>query len=269
MKRNEYNRDLLEHCIEFLRSKDPNRIYEGVVLSAYLIEQVFKLELRRINPLLYFDRNGVTTETEVDIVLGKLSDEKIKLLKTIKANKCIDLICEYKKDLKPHKTNFEELFNLRNYIVHSIDDIFSDSLKASAIAVSALNICKKYFSDNFIDVSDILTSNEFDKLQNEKSKKYSAEMKDIIKKHKLFFEELHGKEVERRIKSFPETDKYTWVETTSECPACGQESFDKIGNVDFDWNPDGIITSAFFYYVCRVCHLNLSEYEYEDIINQG
>jgi hypothetical protein len=72
----------------------------------------------------------------------------------------------------------------------------------------------------------------------------------------------------RRIKeNFPKTDRYSWVEETGICPACEYESFDKIGSVDFDWNPDGIIESGGYGHHCRVCELDVSEYEFSLISN--
>lgn len=75
---------------------------------------------------------------------------------------------------------------------------------------------------------------------------------------------MNQSEVSQKIRTnLPKTDNYTWIEETIECPACEQLSFDKIGAVDFDWNPDGVLTCGGYSYQCRVCGLGLTEYEYE------
>lgn len=38
MKRKEYNENVLEKCTELLQSRDANEVFEGLILSAYLIE---------------------------------------------------------------------------------------------------------------------------------------------------------------------------------------------------------------------------------------
>lgn len=82
--------------------------------------------------------------------------------------------------------------------------------------------------------------------------------------HKKIFERLTQAEISQKIHSnLPKTDSCTWIGETVECPSCEQLSLDKVCTVDFDWNPDGIIASGGHRYQCRVCELELSEYEYE------
>lgn len=267
MKRKEYNKSILNRCTELLQSHDSYEICEGVVLSAYLIEQSFKSELKKINPLLYFDRRNISCEIEAQIALKKLSEEDVNRLKTSSAKRCILQMCEYKNELQSHKANLEELFDIRNFIIHSIEDLpFTDEAVAET-AVSALRICKKYvirYSGIISGEFNPLTSREFETLQGKKWNKRIDEIKKRLKEHKSVFEKLDEKEIENRIiTNKPETDDYTWIEETTECPACNQSSFDKVGIVDFDWNPDGIITSGGYHYQCRVCELELTEYEYE------
>ena len=58
-----------------------------------------------------------------------------------------------------------------------------------------------------------------------------------------------------------------WIEKTVECPACGQSSFDELGSVDFEWDHDGISDYVGFSWICRVCELELSNYELELVSN--
>ena len=77
MKRKEFNESILDRCTEFLQSRDSGEVYEGVILATYLIEQSFKSELKKINPLLYFDRKSISDEMEVCIALKKLSKDRL------------------------------------------------------------------------------------------------------------------------------------------------------------------------------------------------
>ena len=267
MKRKEYNKNVLERCMRLLQSHDSNEIYEGVVLSTYLIEQAFKAELRKVNPLLYFDQKNISDKRIIGIALNKITKEEIRRLRTTTAKKCVTQMCEYRKEFEPHRANIEELFEIRNYVLHSIDDLFTSDNLAAETAVSALRACRKYvIKHSGISSTDFnpLTSREFEELQEEKRNRRNDDLKEELKEHKNIFEKLSQLEVSRRITAkIPETEDCTWVEETIECPACGQISFDKIGAVDFDWNPDGILSSGEYHYQCRVCKLDLSEYEYE------
>lgn len=267
MKRKEYNESILERCTGLLQSRDPSEIFEGVILSAYLIEQAFKNELKRVNPLLYFDKKNISDEMEVRVVMGKLSKEEMKRLKTSNAKRCIAQMCEYRSELGVYKANLEELFEIRNFILHSADDFSVDRNLMAETAVSAIRACRKYvIRHSGISANEFspLTSAEFEKLQERKHDKRVSDLKDTLKEHKKIFEKLGQVEVSQKIRiNLPKIDSCTWIEETIECPACEQSSLDKVGTVDFDWNPDGVITSGGCHYQCRVCELDLSEYEYE------
>lgn len=267
MKRKEYNENILIRCTDLLQSRDQNEIYEGVVLSAYLIEQAFKSELKKVNPLLYFDKKNVSDEMEVRIAMGKLSIEELNRIKTSTAKRCIAQMCEYKSELAAHKANIEELFEIRNLIVHSTEDLSLDENSLAETAVSALRACRKYvikYSNISSGEFNPLTSNEFEKLEKKKWKKRISDLKATLGEHKKKYEKLSQSEISQRIHSnLPRTDKQTWIEETVECPGCKQSSLDKVGTVDFDWNPDGILAGGGYHYQCRVCELELSEYEYE------
>lgn len=204
---------------------------------------------------------------EVRVALGKLSKEELGRLKTSNAKRCIAQMCEYKNELAPHKANFEELFEIRNSVLHSTDDFSVDENSVAETAVSALRASRKYvIKHSGVSVGEFnpLTSAEFEKLQERKYNKRISDLKDRLKEHKKIFEKLDEKEVSSKLRTnLSKLDSYTWIEETFECPACEQTSFDKVGAVDFDWNPDGVITSGGYHYQCRVCELELSEYEYE------
>lgn len=267
MERKEYNRDILERCTEFLQSQDESEVYEGVVLAAYLIEQSFKLELRKLNPLLLFDRKNISDELEIRIAAKGLSKEDVARLKTNNAKRCVGQMCEYKKELQSDRANLEELFEIRNNILHSTDDFLRNHNSAAETAVSALRICRKFIIKHLDIGSDEfnpLTSREFETLQEKQRNKRVDDLKSLLKAHKKEYAKLSEAEISDKIKfNLPKTDDYTWIENTIDCPACGECSLDEIGSVDFDWNPDGIISSGGIGYLCRVCGLDLSEYEYK------
>lgn len=267
IQRKEYNRSILGKCIELLQSPDSVEIFEGVILAAYLIEQSFKAELRKLSPFLYFDRRNIPDEKEIGITLKSLSKEEMQRMKTSDAKRCIAHMCEYKSELKEHRVNLEELFDLRNYILHSTDDLTGPAESVAETAVSALRACRKYVikcsaitSEDF----DPLTSKEFERLQERQRADRIEELRKRVESHIGSFHQLQSTEASRRISTnLPHTDSQTWIEETSECPACNQSSLDKVCYVDFDWNPDGILSGAGCRYQCRVCELELTEYEYE------
>jgi hypothetical protein len=267
MKRKEFNNCILVRCIELLRSRLPSENYEGAILSAYLIEQSFKSELKKVNPLLVFDRRNISDDKEMCIALGNLSKEELSRLKTSTPKRCIAQMCEYKTKIAACRANLEELFDMRNLIVHSTDELPLDANSIAETAVSALRACARYIikhSGINVDKFNPLTSKEFEQLQERKLKKRISDIKKTLMKHRKIFKALSQPEITNKFNTnVPKTDNYTWIEETIQCPACSQSSLDKVGMVDFDWNPDGIISSGGYSYHCRVCELALSEYEYE------
>jgi len=266
IRRAEYNKDILEKCVDLLQSHNAHEKYEGVISAAYLIEQTFKSVLAKLNPLLCVDRNKVSEESEIKMILKKLSNEELKKVKTVDARKCVAYVCAYKKDLQQHKANFDELFDIRNYILHSTDDFFYDADLASETAVSALRACQKYIAKHLqIEPNDFnpLTSQEFNDLQEKERKQRITDLQDLLKEHKKLYKKLTEKEVEeRQERNTPETDSMSWIEETLNCPACNYDTLDHIVSVDFEWN-DGMVTGGSgSSYLCRVCELELSEYEY-------
>ncbi len=257
---------MLTRCSRYLQSNDPSEVYGGVVLAAYLIEQSFKCELREINPLLYVDRTSISEETEVRIALNKTSQAEREKLNTIKAKRCVAQMCIYKSELQSHRSLLEELFTIRNGILHSVEDLLIDPNSAAETAVSALRVCRTYVGRHAgVTATHVnpLTSKEFKQLEEDRRKKRISALKDMLKEHKTKYMKLNREEVSKKLKTnLPRTDECTWIEETIVCPACGESSLDKVGFVDFDWNPDGMLKSSGSQYQCRVCELELSEYEY-------
>jgi len=267
MERKEYNKSVLRRCIKLLKSRCLDEVYDGIVLAAYLIEQSFKSELRKINPLLYFDRRNISDKTELLLAMGKIPNKEVLRLKTCTATRCISQMCECNSALRQHRANIEELFVMRNFIIHSTDDFSFDKKFAAETAVSALRSCREYITKHVGITSkefNPLTTDEFEKLQETERGERINDLKGDLNEHKKIFNKLKPLEVTQKILAkLPKTDSTIWIEETGVCPACKQLSFDKIGTVDFDWNPDGMEANGQFYYQCRVCELELSEYEYE------
>ena len=265
LSRIEYNKSLLEKCLALLRSHDETDKYEGVVMASYLIEQTFKIYLKELSTMLYFERRN-SEESEIRIVTGALTDEDIKNFTTVRAQKCIVYMCAYKSDLAPYRHNLEELFDIRNYIVHSIDNFLHKPNAAVETAVSALRFCRDYIAQYLgIRKRDLnpLTSKDFERFQSEARENKLKIILDGIKDHKKMYKKLSRGEIQKRIDTnLVKTDEMMWVENTFECPACNEISLDKIVTVDFDWNPDGTLELSGHHYLCRVCELELSSYEY-------
>lgn len=271
MKRNEYNQSILENCLDKLQSSDGSNTYEGVVLAAYLIEQALKTKIRKTNPLLYFDPKELDKNSGkmVSIALGTISHEKLYNIKTITATRCIELICECDEKLKEHKSTLEELFKIRNFIVHSIDDTEAmNSDSATVIALKSLRACKSHIDSLFgtTTASLFISSEEFKQLYDKEQRKKFKELSNKIKKHKIIFDKLTKLQISLKIQhNWPKENIYLSNETLITCPACKQLSCDKIVDVDFDGADGEAIPFAVSYYRCRVCGLELSEYDYEEL----
>ena len=168
--------------------------------------------------------------------------------------------------LQSHRANLDELFEMRNIILHSTNDLLIDNNSAAETAVSALRACRKYvirYSGITSNEFNPLTSQEFERLQEKKHNKRIEDLKATLKKHKMIFRKFSQLEVSKRIAAdLSKTDKYTWIEETIKCPACDQLSLDNVCAVDFERSPDGVLESAGCHYWCRVCELTLSEYEF-------
>ena|SRR3989338_3094288 len=272
MKRSAFNENMLTRCSRYLQSKDPSEVYEGVVLAAYLVEQSFKCELREISPLLYVDRTNIPEEMEMRIALNKTSPGERGSLNTIKAKRAVAQMCIYDSELKSHKSLLEELFTMRNGILHSVEDLLIDDNSVAQTAVSALRVCRTYVG-RYAGVTathvNPLTSKEFEQLEEDKRKKRIGALRNMLEEHRAKYGKLNQEEVSKRLKTnLPRTDECTWIEETAICPACDESSLDKVCSVEFDWNPDGMLASSGSQYQCRVCELELSEYEYR-LIGDG
>jgi len=266
MKRKEYNKSILQRCTKWLKSRRLDEVYDGIVLSAYLIEQSFKYELREINPLLYFDRKTISDKMELLIAINKISNEEVLRLKTCTATRCISQMCEYKADLRPHTANIKELFVIRNFIIHSTDDFSFNNKFIAETAVSALRACREYITKHVGITSkefNPLTTDEFEKLQEKERSARINTLKGILNEHKKIFDKLNPVEVTSKIRSnLPRMDSSTWIDETEVCFACKQESFDKIVSVDFEGDADGVSGYGKYYYICRVCNLELGSVKY-------
>jgi len=239
-------------------------VCEGIILAAYLVEQSFKTALREINPLLIFETAGVTSEKIAKLINGNLSAIELLKLKTIPARKLITLICEFKTELKIGEKNFLELFDVRNAIIHSTDDVpASDNSVETAVSAlktarNLIGICTNIPSNQI----NPLTSRDFEKLQAERRAARETLIKGKIREHQVIYNQLSRDEIQRKIKeNKPREDSMTWIETTVRCPACGEDSFDAITSVDVDVSDGQTTMDAGSSWFCRVCGLDLTDYE--------
>jgi cell division protein FtsB len=256
-----------------LRTGHSNSVCRGAILAAYLIEQAFKSELRRLNPLLYFDKRTLPEEQALSIAAGTASTEAVSKLRTASARVVVMQVCLLRKDVAAYRAVLDELFRIRNCLLHSVDDLETDTTAIAETCVSALRGCRKYVSRIAkVKAGSVnpLTSAQFEALQVREHRKRLSAIAAKLADHQERFSSLSPDEIERRRAiNFGSSDGMVWVENTSVCPACGNEMLDQIVSVDFDWNPDGIITSSGVEYRCRICDLRLTEYELELIQLEG
>lgn len=259
-----FNGHVVRRCIDLLKSKNDHEIYESVIHAAYLIEQSFKEELRQINPLLYFETSNLSPERLAQLAKGTIPMEELLKLKTISAQKLIQLMCEIHPDLKSKQEKFLELCHLRNIILHSTDS-FPVIETAAEAAASAIDAARTYIiscSDLAEEDVNPLSSREFDELQRQKVLDRLELLKTKLEYYKAEYNKLSQEEKKgRSVKNKPKENEQSWIEATRECPACKEDMFDEIVTVDFDIS-DGLVTGdAGSTWVCRICELELSKYE--------
>jgi hypothetical protein len=251
-----------------LRSTDEYDRFNGAIFSAYLVEQAFKAHLKKINPLLSIDMRSHSIEQLYLYIDSQSSNKDSKKLKSIKAKDALSLVALNDRVINSAKANIQELFDIRNEILHSIEDINLDGELVSETSVSALKAANKYIS-KFLKVSKSkispITSKSFEVLQ---EKLHAKRKKTILQRlitHRKSFELLNISQVSERVNTpilgFLNADGSVWVEDEVECPACKQVSLQKIGSVDFEWEDGEVVPHGGYEFHCKVCDLKLSEYE--------
>ena len=175
----------------------------------------------------------------VPVLAGAGASEELLRLKTSTARRCVIQMCEYEPRLQLHKANLNELFEIRNHILHSVEDLLPNEQSAAETAVSALRICGGYVSKHSgISARDFnpLTSHEFEALQEKQRKNKTDQLKRRINEHRDIFERLNPVQVQRLRAKVPREDDLTWIEETIECPPAAKLLI-KL-DLSFDWNPD-------------------------------
>lgn len=264
MDRKDFNAHIIRRCMDLLKSRSEVEVYEGIILAAYLIEQSFKTSIRKMNPLLYFETFNENAAVIAQLMRGDLPHEKLLSLKTINAKKIIQLMCELNSDLKPNQANFEELFAVRNIIIHATDDVPAPETSAET-AVSALNAARDYVvTCANITGSEFnpLTSTHFEILQKARRETRISSLMDNIHHHEEIHDALSADEIKNRISNNkPKEDSMTWIESTTTCPACNEECFDEVVSVDVDVSDGQTTMNGGSSWLCRVCGLELTPYE--------
>lgn len=268
--RDSYNQRILEDCLEQLKSTIPDEQYAGVVSASYLLEQTFKFFIKKTNPLLCFDRRCLTESDEIKILQKRMTVSELTKLKTIPAKQCLAYILELKPKLQEHKANLEELFSIRNEIVHSTEDISFDSEIGADTAVNALkaseSLITKYWGLDSEEFNP-LTSKEFKELEEKGHKKRISALNATIALHRKIFKTLSKNEVEIKVNTpRPAPNKDSWIEETSVCPSCKELSLDKIAWVEWEWEHGEMCPNTGTTFECRVCGLELSEYAHQTLL---
>lgn len=262
--RREYNRSILKSCLEQLKSNEPHDQLSGIISASYIIEQTLKSLVERFNPLLYFD-GKINEEVAVRISRRQMTVSESVEFNSIKATKALAYAVELKPGLGKHKANIEELFKRRNEVVHSVKDISFDSEITANTAVSALRASKslitKYLGikpNEFVPMS----SKEFVKFEKAAYEKRIKVLSAEIDSFRKFFNTLTINDVELRIKTKSISGRDMVIEDTLKCPACEKLAFDKVVEVDWEWEHGEVCPVTSVMLKCRVCGLELGEYDY-------
>ena len=248
----------------FIENRDDSFVLlETIVLSCIAIESIVREKLKEINPALLLDK--------IDpISVALVSDKKEQLLeatpldasdiKTANISVLLDRYLKFHKKSQ-YKKGIESLFNLRNKILHAAPDNIIDKQKLTLLLTRSIFP----FIKTYVKVSNT----EWLKIKRIQRVAYSAFKADLVRKI-LFFKGIASKMIEdekNRLnkEKYEHGDNEEMLAKDLLCPSCKHDSVFVISGVDFDWNPDGMLENSYYSVRCKVCELELSGSEFEEI----
>ena len=150
---------------------------------------------------------------------------------------------------------------MRNKILHAAPDNVIDKQKITLLLTRSIFP----FIKSYVKVSNT----EWLKIRRIQRVAYSAFKADLVRKI-LFFKDIADK-MSKDDRDRLNEEKYEHgdnEEILAEdflCPSCKYNSVVVISGVDFDWNPDGMLENSYYSVRCKVCELELSSSEFEEI----
>lgn len=254
--------------LNFIRNEnDSFSLLETIVLSCITIEAIVREKLRKINPALLLD--------QIDPVsIALLSNKKDKLITTptkeisdIRTANISILIDRYLMFYRKsgYKDGISSLFNLRNRILHASQDNVIDKYSLTLLLTRSIFP----FIKSYVKVSE----DKWSQIEKIKKVAYNDFKLDLVQKIIAFKEhadKMTKKEKDELFNEKPFIDENeTSLSDNLLCPSCKYSSTTLVSGVDFDWNPDGVMTNGYYLARCRVCEIELDKNEFEEIADNS
>lgn len=268
-----YGFSFLNEAIRYyLNSGDDSiNLIKTIIFSCLHIEQILKQELRKINPALMFER--IDDDVFEYLVKKRWDKKEVSLIgteidspPTAKVRTLITRFIEIKPEDKPYEQALEKLFRLRNKIVHPNPDggITFIETELNLLLATVFNFIRSY-SDEFIN-EEIQV--EIAQIAESSNNALKSDLRKKIASARRLFKGFSKKKIEKKLLESPElrTDEYEEIFPLP-CPACRQKSVSLILGVDYEWSKEDelSIPYPYTYIECRVCGLELTEREGEEI----
>ncbi len=248
----------------FIENRDDSFILlETIVLSCIVVESIIREKLKEINPALLLDKIDPISIALVSYKKEKLIEPTtlgVSSIKTANISVLFDRYLKFHKKSK-YKKGVESLFNLRNKILHASPENIIDKQQITLL------LTRSVFP--FIKAYEKVSNVKWLKIKKIQRVAYSAFKADLIRKI-LFFKDIANKMTvnekdKLNEKKYEQGDNEEIIAADLFCPSCKHKSVFIISGVDFDWNPDGVIENSYYSIQCKVCELELSGGEFEEI----
>lgn len=264
---------LFEEAVnEFVGSgTDAHKLVSACIKAALSCEIMFKLILNKICPALLLDSGKGNYTYQIAKIFkleSMMQDPKIlenQKLWTAGLGEMVKRVGLFV-DIKTVQKHLEELANLRNSMVHALPDNIDIQKLNVLLSLHIFPFLREKIKENNLSNRAILKDNsKWDEIKRIGDSSEDALFKELRKKILEFREKanrLDKARVEELLKIKPiKTSTETALCENLLCPACVHEALDLFLDVDFDWNPDGILPNAFIFMRCRVCEIYFDEDE--------
>lgn len=248
----------------FIDNKDDSFVLlETIVLSCIAIEAIIRESLSEINPALILEKIDPVQIAIVSNKRDKLINHiplEASEIKTANLSILLDRYFHFYKMVQFRK-GIEALFSYRNKILHVAQENTIDKHKVTLLLTrSIFPFIKEHVS---------VKPDEWSQVEKIRKVAHSAVKAELVRKL-IHFQKLAVKISEAEIKKLlsgkPDLLKEeTILAADLLCPACKYQSVTLVSGVDFDWNPDGVLESAYYVARCRVCECEFDNDEFEEI----
>lgn len=277
--------DFLEEALnDFLESgENPRKIVSCVIKTQTSIELIFKEVIKQICPALILEKvddDGLQVAKVFN--LGEKMLDKSVLEKTeIRTVNFTTLLKRFSKfyDIQTSFNKLLKLNQIRNGLVHheiSLEigevnlllakDIFP-FLHSFLVSLNPNPSLPPKPGMLLMDLNKGLWD-KLAKVEKEMVNKFGGTLTMKIEHFKQKSESLSEPQKESLAKCEVTIDENESIlEENFDCPSCRNQNMAFVVGVDYDWNPDGVITNTYDYMKCPICGLKINSDEMDFIKN--